>query len=444
MIDLKHSPTDFTESVGKSKLMQDENTDFIKLFNSKIESNSRQDKAKDNHFPTSGMPQVLADLINDSVAVYGSPLEYFASTLLVACGSVVRKRAILDDGKYKNYPQLWIMYIGSSGIGKDAPLKIAFKPIIEYDLAAYSKYEQELAEWKIVDAACKKVKESSPEKPFPRMILIDDATPESLYPALQQNGGLTLHRDELSGWFADFGRYAKSGEVARYLSLFTNGPFSINRVGKDHIKISDPYYSIIGGIQPLVLASTLNENQMRENGLAQRFLFAYPDNAKQPMYNEAIPNPVFALRYKKLIEYLHDNDFGRLTLSLEAKLVYINFVNEMVHERNKIDIEYHQALYSRFRMHVLRIALIMELIKSYPIGINDSKSVSLETMKYAIDICRYFIICGLKVEKLGSSNNKNKQNEMKDVAKLLLEKNITQTEAARITGLSQSTISRIK
>jgi hypothetical protein len=444
MIDLNHSPTDFNESVRKSKLMQDENTDVIKLLSTEIESNSRQDKAKDNHFPMSGMPQVLADLINDSVAVYASPIEYFACTLLVACCSVVRKRAVLDDGKYKNYPQLWIMYVGSSGIGKDAPLKIAFKPIIDLDLIAYRKYELEMNEWKIIEATCKKNKEVSAPKPYPQMILIDDATPESLYPALQQNGGLTLHRDELSGWFKDFGRYSKSGEVARYLSLYSNGSFNINRVGKDFISISDPYYSIIGGIQPLVLSSTLNENQMRENGLAQRFLFAYPDNAKQPMYNEAIPNPVFALRYKKLIEYLHDNDFGKLTLSLEAKLVYIDFVNEMVHERNKIDIEYHQALYSRFRMHVLRIALILELIKSYPIGLNDVKSVSLETMKYAIDICRYFIICGLKVEKLGSSNNRNKQNDMKDVAKLLLEKNITQTETARITGLSQSTISRIK
>ena len=444
MIDEKQTPSDSPKSSGVNEILQDKNTDFIKAMQSDIQSISKQTEVKDNPFPMTGMPQILADLINDSVDVYGSPLEYFACTLMVACASVVRKRAVLDDGKYKNYPQLWIMYIGSSGIGKDAPLKIAFKPIIEYDLEAYGRYEFELAEWRIADAACKKAKESSPPKPFPRMILIDDATPESFYPCLQQNGGLTLHRDELSGWFADFGRYAKSGEVARYLSLFTNGTFSISRVGKDHIKISDPYYSIIGGIQPLVLGSTLNENQMRENGLAQRFLYAFPDNAKQPMYNDAIPNPVYPLRYKKLIEYLHDNDFGTLTLSAEAKSCYIDFVNEMAHERNKTDIEYRQALYSRFRMHVLRIALTLELVGSYPIGLNDSKTISGETMQYAINICRYFIVCGLKVEKLGGSNNENKTQDMKEFARLLLEKGITQLEAARITGLSQATISRNK
>jgi hypothetical protein len=436
------SPSDSEKSSKEVKLTKTENINFISLMKSDIQSNIKQSAAKDNHFPMNGMPQILSDLINDSVAVYGSPLEYFASTLLVACGAVVRKNAVLDDGKYKNYPQLWIMYIGSSGIGKDAPLKIAFKPIHEYDETAYQRYQKEMAEWKITDAACKKAKDASPEKPMLKMILIDDATPESFYPCLQNNGGLTLHRDELSGWFSDFGRYAKSGEVARYLSLFTNGTFSINRVGRDHIKISDPFYSIIGGIQPEVLASALKENQMRENGFAQRFLFAYPDSAKQPMYNEAIPNPVFALRYKRLIEYLHDTDFGQLTLSDEAKLTYIDFVNEMVYERNKIQIEYRQALYSRFRMHVLRIALTLELVKSYPIGLNETKTVSLETMKYAIEICRYFIVCGLKVEQLGGSANEKPQ-DMKEIGKILLSKGVTQTEAARITGLSQSTISRI-
>jgi hypothetical protein len=443
MIDQKQTPSDSPKSEGANEIMLNKDTDFLNRMKSDIQSNQRQIEAKENHFPMVGMPNVLADLINNCVAVYGSPLEYFASTLLVACGSVVRKRAVLDDGKYKNYPQLWIMYIGSSGIGKDAPLKIAFKPIHDYDEKAYQEYQNELAVWKIADAACKKAKDASPERPILRMILIDDATPESFYPCLQSNGGLTLHRDELSGWFADFGRYSKSGEVSRYLSLYTNGTFSISRVGRDHIKITDPFYSICGGIQPEVLTSALKENQMRENGFAQRFLFAFPDNAKQPMYNEAIPNPIFSLRYKKLIEYLHDTDFGTLTLSVDAKSCYIDFVNQMVYERNKTQIEYLQALYSRFRMQVLRIALTLELVNSYPIGLNETKTVSFETMKYAIDICRYFIKCGLKVEQLGGANDE-KPEMIKEMAKFLLAKGETQMEVARLTGLSQSTISRLK
>lgn len=441
MKDEKISPLDSGKSSGENEILISKDIKFKEVLGNDIQNLSG--KIKPNYFPMDGMPQVLADLINNSVEVYGSPLEYFACTLLVACSSVVRKRAQLDDGKYVNYPQLWIMYIGSSGIGKDAPLKIAFKPIIEIDDNSYKLYQTQLAEWKIAEAQSRKDKTEVPERPMLKMILIDDATPESFYPCLQQNGGLTLHRDELSGWFSDFGRYSKNGEIQRYLSLFTNGTFSINRVGKDHIKISDPYYSIIGGIQPEVLPATLKENQLKENGFAQRFLFAYPDNAKQPYYNELIPNPVFALRYKRLIEHLHQTDFGTLTLSPEAKEKYIEFANEMVAERNNTKIAYQQALYSRFRMHVLRIALTIELVKSFPYGLNEEKKISLETMCYAIEICRYFIVCGLKVEALSFAKTENKFDDMRQLAKVLLEKGLKQLEISKITGLSQPTISRL-
>ena len=437
----KESPLDFGESSGADEILINKDTDIIKEVRTDIDKNSGKTEA--NPFPMYGMPEILADLINDSVKVYASPLEYFACTLLVACGSVVRKSAVLDDGKYKNYPQLWLMYIGSSGIGKDMPLKIAFKPIYELDRISHELYQKQIVEWKSAVAIAKKDKTDIPPMPTLKMILIDDATPESLYPCLQQNGGLTLLRDELSGWFADFGRYAKSGEIQRYLSMFTNGSFSVTRVSKEHLRISDPFYSITGGIQPEILPATLNENQLKENGFAQRILFAFPDVTLQPYYSEAIPNPVFAMRYDKLIQHLHSVKFGTLTLSSDAKEIYVDFVNEMVNERNKTTVPYRQAFYARFRMHVLRIALVLELVKTFPNGLNSDKTISLETMQYAIDICRYFIVCGLKVEKLANQQNDNNKTDMKSFAKQLLDKGVTQMEVARLTDLSQSTISRL-
>jgi len=430
-------PLGTCEPRGSEEILINPTIDLKSKMNIDIQKNST------NPFPMYGMPEVLADLINDSVKVYASPLEYFACTLLVACGAVVRKKAVVDDGKYKNYPQLWMMYIGSSGIGKDMPLKIAFKPIYELDKISHELYIKEMIEWKSAVAIAKKEKTDLPAMPTLKMILIDDATPESLYPCLQQNGGLTLLRDELSGWFADFGRYAKSGEVQRYLSMFTNGTFTVTRVSKEHVRISDPYFSLVGGIQPEILPATLNENQLKENGFAQRILFAFPDVAKQPYYSEAIPNPVFAMRYNKLIEHLHAVSFGTLTLADDTKKVYIDFVNEMVRERNNTDIPYRHALYSRFRMHVLRIALTIELVKTFPNGLNKDRTITSETMKYAIDICRYFITCSLKVEKLANQQNEKSKFNMKQHAKDLLAKGYTQLAIADITDLSQSTISRL-
>ena len=128
-----------------------------------------------------------------------------------------------------------------------------------------------------------------------------------------------------------------------------------------------------------------------------------------------------------------------MTLSLDEKAEYIEFANEMVTERNNTKIAYQQALYSRFRMHVLRIALTLELIKTFPYGLNEEKTVSLETMNYAIEICRYFIVCGLKVESLSFTKTENKFDDMRQLAKVLLEKGLKQLEISKITGLSQPT-----
>lgn len=434
-------PLGTNEPRGSEEILINPNIDIKSKMKEDIQNNSGQ--IKQIPFPMYGMPEVLADLINDSVKVYASPLEYFACTLLAACGAVVRKKAVVNDGKYKNYPQIWVMYIGSSGIGKDMPMKIAFNPIYELDRISYELHTKQMVEWKSAVALAKKEKTDIPPMPTLKMILIDDATPEILYPTLQQNSGLTLLRDELSGWFADFGRYAKSGEVQRYLSMFTNGTFTVTRVSKEHVRITDPFFALVGGIQPEILPATLNENQLKENGFAQRILFAYPDVAVQPYYNEAIPNPAFLVRYNKLIEHLHSVSFGTLTLAADTKLAYVDFVNEMVDERNKAKTTYQEAFYSRFRMHVLRLALIIELIKTYPDGLNSNRTISLDTMKYAIDICRYHILCGLRVEKLANIQSEPQKPDMKSFASILLEKGVTQMEVARLTGISQPTISRL-
>lgn len=397
--------------------------------------------ANANAFPMAGMPDILKFFIDDLSSVYGSPKEFFAVSFMVACGGAVRKRAVLYDGKYNNYAQLWAMIVAPSGVGKSIPNKLAFFMLSALDKALFSDYIAELADWKAKCIACKAAQEVEPQKPFRRQFLIDDATPEALYEALANNSGLTLYSDELSSWFDNFGRYSKNGEVSRYLSIFDNTNFDISRKGSEPLLVTEPYFNIIGGIQPKVLADTLNLNQMRNNGFAQRFLFVYPDSVCKSHYNNASPNSVFVKGYEKLIEYLHCSDFGKLTLSIGAKSKFIAFADELTDLGNATENDYLKAMYSKFEIHCLRISLTLELIKSFPGGLIE-KSVSIETMSYAIDLCRYFIECGLKVERL-SSNAEQKSIDNISVAKFLVEKKgYSQNKVAEILGVSQQHINK--
>ena len=394
-------------------------------------------------FPMVGMPAILSNYVNDLSAVYGSPKEFFAMANLGACCGVVRKRAVIDSGKYKNYAQLWLMYVAPSGTGKTEPDKKGFKRISEFDSELYKSYQQELKNWHAECVICKKQKTVEPIKPIRKQYLIDDSTPEALYYALQNNEGLTLHSDELNTWFSNIGRYAKSGEVGRYLSIFDNTTFDISRKGDEPIFVEEPYMNIIGGIQPEVLAETLQLNQMRKNGFSQRFVFAYPQSVIKPYYNDKSPNQQFLKDYENLIDYLRIGEFGTLTLTTEAKKVFVDFSDELTDKANGSKKDYLKSMYSKFEIHCLRLSLILELIKSFPEGLK-TNTVSAETLIYAIELCRYFIACGLKVERLGDANNQNGKIGMPDVAKFLVEKcGQSQTSTAKLLNVSQQYVNKI-
>jgi hypothetical protein len=89
----------------------------------------------------------------------------------------------------------------------------------------------------------------------------------------------------------------------------------------------------------------------------------------------------------------------------------------------------------------LRIALTLELIKSFPNGLIDN-SVSDATMSYAIDLCRYFIDSSLKVERLGSDAERKSIDNI-SVAKFLVEeKGYSQKRAADIVGVTQQYVNK--
>ena len=70
MIEEKESPLDSVKSSGAEEILKDKNTDII--METKAEIELKSGKVEANPFPMYGMPEVLADLINDSYKVYVS------------------------------------------------------------------------------------------------------------------------------------------------------------------------------------------------------------------------------------------------------------------------------------------------------------------------------------------------------------------------------------
>jgi len=398
---------------------------------------------KRHEFPTSGLPNTVLELVKEISETYQIPVEFPIISCLSAFSAVIKKKVYVSTKKFRNYPQMWGMIVAQSGVGKSEQLELIFRPLKDIDRVNYDDYRLQMAAWKYDCIRAKAKKEPEPEKPILKQLLVDDFTPESLYKALQQNlGAISLCRDELSGWFNDFGRYNKNGEVARYLSIFNNNQFSITRKSEEPLLISEPFMTICGSIQPEVLFKLLDENDYKESGFAARFMFVFQDNLHRMYYNEKEVSYDVYEKYKQLIlkanEYTFDNYY---TLCPDANKKYIQFENELTDLINSTDNSFLKSGYSKMPVHLLRLSLIVQVIEDLESD-NITYSISEKALEFAIQCCRYLVdsfTCIATRGKLDSNVNK------KIVAKYLMANyDYSQNKVAEILQVSQQYINRIK
>ncbi len=403
-------------------------------------------------FPIDGFPMATRMFIQEISRVYGVPVDFPAVAILAAVAAALRKQ-IYTDQRYKNYPQLWIMIVASSGIGKSEPLKLAFAPLEESDRLAAKQYESEYDAFEARMFAAGSRKEQAPlqrERPVYKQCLITDTTPEALYRAIAINDGITLYRDELAGWFKDFGRYNKSGEVQNYLSIFNNRQIQLARKGEGNRLIVDPYLSIVGTIQPDVLRSTLKKDQMLDNGMAQRFLFAFPDNVKRAYTSTHTLNPELTEYYARMIhaaESFSKMEPTEIRFDTEALKLIEAFDNEITDRTNATTDDYLQGLYSKMNIHLQRLLLVLWFIhegERYS-PLDGEPTIEGRIVRQSVEICHYFIATGEKVYDMVRQYSplKNIGNEMliREVASRYRIKN--QTELAKVLGISQQAVSKM-
>lgn len=117
-----------------------------------------------------------------------------------------------------------------------------------------------------------------PEEPVMGRVVADDTTIEALAGILESNPrGVLVARDELAGWVRAMDQYkgGRGADQQNWLSLWSNSPISVDRKSRSEpVIVESPWVSVTGSIQPEILPDLSGG---REDGLLDRFLFAYPD-----------------------------------------------------------------------------------------------------------------------------------------------------------------------
>ncbi len=333
-------------------------------------------------FPTDALPGPIARLVKEAAKAIGCPPDAIGLSSLVAAGAAIGNARVIQPKKdWTESAAIFGAVIAEPGEKKTAAIKVATDPTrkLEHKLqrrheAALDEFARELREYEVDKKDAAKAGEAAPPPPRPPIaerVRVNDTTVEAIIPILKDNSrGLLLEQDELLGWVKGMNQYkagGKGNERQFWLSDWSNEPVSVDRKGQHApISVLKPFIAVIGSIQPQVLPE-LAEN--REDGMLERFLFAYPHTLNSMWTEEDISEGAL-LAYRALYESLREFSMDKdedgdpveipVSFSPEAKGVYVDAYNA---HRKEIMTPgfpgYLRSVWAKLEAYTLRLTLIL-------------------------------------------------------------------------------------
>jgi putative DNA primase/helicase len=270
--------------------------------------------------------------------------------------------------------------------------------------AKKEEHEREIREWK---AHCRDARSASetepPPPPEPTMerTYADDTTVESLVGILEDNPrGVLIYKDELTGWVRGMDQYKAGGKGAdrqHWLSVWSNQAIVVDRKSRqgDPTYVERPWVSLVGGIQPAMLPEL---GGSMEDGLLDRFLFAYPKHSHTDLSDVEIgvdTETEYAALYAKLCSLqMAEDEIGQeapnvVPMSREARRLFKEIHDEIGREALEPGFPLRlQGVWAKMRGYLARISLVLALSRS--VEHNQPEQVEEEDVRNASRIIAYF------------------------------------------------------
>lgn len=351
--------------------------------------------------PTYGL-HYFEPFVNHISEIFDTPNDFAAmctvSAICAACGRNYRSH----DGRYYNYPALYMAMIGSSSVNKSAPLKAAYAPISNLNKELYEVYKRE------ADNTSKDDK-----KPKRRQLWTSDVTPEAIHILMRNNPhGITGKFDELRDKFDNMNRYNKGDGLSKELSFYMGEEASIDRVGADSFLLSETYFNQIGGLQADFFAKYFLREDLVGVGYSSRWCFAYGTATKPKRGRKrALDNEIATAYNDNIVKIFREGEKHRDKLfefSEKAKELLDDFIFKQDMEAYKLSIENDKnVMIQVIRKSVIvaeRIALLSHVIKINFDGVADYE-ISTDAMQYGIDVADYFVSSFARLLETNTSIN---------------------------------------
>jgi Protein of unknown function (DUF3987) len=307
----------------------------------------------------------------------------------------------------------WLAIYGPSGTGKTHSYSPILKAIKNLGNSCNLIYEQKLEEWEAVQRKVKNKKpseidptlleESEEPRPVRERYWVSDVTIEALISrcAQQPDRGLLLYSPELLAWCLRMD--SAKGEVEYWLCLWDGESVEGDRIGREFPPLSHPSISVMGGVQPDVMAKMIAKDEEIQNGFMPRLALVRLEEAPKPPLSKGAPINYSELN--KLFKAVADTKEP-----IEIKLSEACFNASDLWDREMDNLRLAEPsksikpLFPKFNGYSYRIALMLHIINCEIDG-SESKEVSLSTFKSAIEFSRWLLAQSISIyeELLGDS-----------------------------------------
>ena len=377
-------------------------------------------------FPVEALPDAARAFVEGAAEAIGCTVDLIAAPVLaVLSAGIGASRVVEIKRSWREGVTLFIAVVAEAGDKKTPAANAAKRPVMRRQAEQRSEfkvkkaeYEHELREWK---ADCQRARKDSEAEPPPPVettmerVYADDTTVEALVVILEVNPrGILNYKDELTGWIAGLDQYkggGKGNDRQFWLSIHTNTPVVVDRKSRqgDPVYLDRPFVTLAGGIQPAMLPKL---GGSMEDGLLDRFLFAYPHHSQtdlseielEPGTEVAFANLYDSLCSLRMIEDVATGLYHPkvIPMSPEAKRRFKEIHDSIGRESRQAGFPARlRGVWAKMRGYLARISLILALCRCAE-G-REVEQVEEEDVENAAKIITYFQVHARRVYgKLGS------------------------------------------
>lgn len=373
--------------------------------------------------PFNALPAALKPWADDVSQRIGCAPDYLVAGVVVGLSSLLGRKVLMRPKQKDNWlvtPNLYGAIIGRPSTKKTPAEQAALSYIEKLDRqlreenkdtvkdfraeVKLSKYLQKDIEKTAVklkksgddEAALNHIKNNDSDNIAPPPIkraVIHNATVEKLVMLLSDNqNGLLVIRDELSGWFKTLDR-EENAEAREFILTAFNGnvSYSHDRVSRDAVHLPHCVLSVFGGIQPSKLKPYLMamKNGTNDDGLLQRFqAMVYPDAFISNGKDEH-PNAQAAANLELIYSYFESlpefEEPPALNFTEEAQSLFYSWQEDnLLKARRELSPSMESHL-SKLPAFVASLSLITHLADNQKLS-----NVDKTSLLKAIVLCEYF------------------------------------------------------